>query len=414
MAEKQLYDLYSELKARKAEKRAYLEEVDPNVRQKRGFNNMSFIYSDEWKNKKYEYAIHTATRVAMSNIASVVNQIGWEKYCEGMETFQFPSVQRRAMAMKEKYDLHDDTMMDVKMHTLTWSTGCGFTGGAVQYYDEDRVEGMAYWCPQVAMLEEMGLECGNLGIWCDSFDGCIMTACKPNLSYTHVYCLADGDKVCRHIVEEVKEPFMKNPEFTRARKPGEPSLYETIMGNKAEKKTRFAPEPDCYDLPNWRTLPWLTAEYNNEQIEKRGCETKWHIATDALILGGHLLGWQKFINVVNDEHTPGYTRAANQRRLDINLLTKDLRQAANLVFFGMAGLPFEHRLTKYTPKQILGYAEKCPIAEAAAEMGVDAADVSLWCDYYKNIEVHSVNPEYNITHTHCIAAGDPYCRFIIE
>lgn len=407
-------NLYQELKDRRDEKRAYLEQTDPDIRQKRGFHNMSFIYSDAWKNKKYEYGIHTATRVAMATIASTVNQIGWEKYCEGMELYQWPSVHKRAAAMKEKYGLLDDTMMDVKMHTLTWSTGCGFTGGAVQYYDEDRVEGMCYWCPQVAALEEMGLECGNLGIWCDSFDGLIMSDCKPNLSYTHLSCLSLGDKVCRHIIEEVEEPFLRVPETGGFRTPGEPSLYETILANKEDKKKRFAPEPESYDLPNWRSLPWLTEEFSNEQIEARGCETKWHIATDAIILGGKLLGWENFINTINKEHTSGYTRAANSKRIDLNILTRDLRQAANMVFFGYAGLPFEHRLTKYTPKQILGYAEKCPIAEAAKEMEVDASELSLWCDYYKNIEVHSVDPNFNITHTHCLANGDCCCRFIIE
>lgn len=79
---------------------------------------------------------------------------------------------------------------------------------------------------------------------------------------------------------------MKSEEYTRACKEGEPSLYETIMTNKTEKKTPFAPEPDCYDLPNWRTLPWLTGEFTDEQIEKRGLPmslwSTWQIVAQAM------------------------------------------------------------------------------------------------------------------------------------
>jgi len=72
-------------------------------------------------------------------------------------------------------------------------------------------------------------------------------------------------------------------------------------------------------------------------------------------------------------------------------------------------------LTKYRDDEIVGIAHTCPIVDAAREMGLEeVGDLSLWCDFYKNFEVRAVNPDYRLTHTHCLGSGDGHCRFAIE
>lgn len=402
--------LYDELKKKRKEMREEVEKKEKEPRILYGMARPHLFYTRPLT-EMYGYGVETATRVAMSSIVNVVNKIGWEKYIAGMEKIQFPWVSKRSRALKEEVKLTGDSVLDVKLHTLTWSNGCGFSAGAVYEFDENHVEEFENWCPQIAALNYMGLqnEVEELGFWCDAYDACIMADVNAAVDYNHAYCIGKGDKFCKQIVtpREDGEATIKTD-----RREDEKSLYEIFKEQKALKREKY--NGDAPEFKVSYDKPLNQQDASEEELGKHGSETKWHIATEAVNMGGALLGWEEFINLVGEKQSYGFEKAAKDRVNEFEILGDGVKEAATSVMLGYAGLPFEHSLTKYTDEEVVGIAHTCPIAEACKEMGVDGIDLSLWCDFYKNFETHAVNPNIDITHTHCLACGDKYCRFTIK
>lgn len=402
--------LYDELKAKRDQIRSEVEEKEKEPRVLYGMGR-PHIYYMRPITELYGFGVETATRIAMSSIVNVVNKIGWEKYIAGMEKIQFPWVSKRSIALKEEVKLTGDSVFDAKLHTLTWSNGCGFTSGAVYEFDEDHVEEFENWCPQIAALNYMGLqdEVEELGYWCDAYDACIMADVNAAIDYNHAYCIGKGDKFCKQIVtaREDNEPVIKTD-----RKDGERSLYSIFKEQKQLKREKYSG-----DAPEFKVSydkPLNQQDASEEELGKHGSETKFHIATEAINMGAAMLGWEDFINLIGEKQSYGLEKAAQDHINEFDILGTGVKEAATSVMMGYAGLPFEHSLTKYTDNEVVGIAHSCPIAEACKEMGVDGTDLSLWCDFYKGFEVHAVNPDIDITHTHCIGCGDKYCRFTIK
>ena len=402
--------LYQELKEKRDRMRSEVEKKEKNPRVLFGMARPHLYYTRPIT-ELYGMGVETATRIAMSSIVNVVNKIGWEKYIAGMEKIQFPWVSKRSQALKESVKLTGNSVLDVKLHTLTWSNGCGFTAGAVYDFDEDHVEEFENWCPQIAALQYMGLqdEVEELGYWCDAYDACIMADVNAAIDYNHAYCIGKGDKFCKQIVT----PREDGQAVIKAdRKADEPSLYQIFREQKALKREKYpagAPEfKVSYDKP------LNQQDASDEELGKHGSETKFHIATEAIAMGGAMLGWEDFLNLIGEKQSYGLEKAAVERVNEFEILGDGVKEAATSVMMGYAGLPFEHSLTKYKDDEVQGIAHQCPIAEACREMGVDGSELSLWCDFYKGFEVHAVNPDLDITHTHCLACGDDHCRFTIR
>lgn len=402
---------FEELKKNRDSMREQVESQEPEPRIKFGLGR-PHIYYQYPITKLYGDAVETATRVAMSCIAAVVNKIGWEKYLAGMEKIQAPWVSKRSAALRDTVALTGDSVLDVKLHTLTWSNGCGFTSGAVYDFDENHVMEFENWCPQIEALNYMGLqnEVEELGYWCDCYDGLIMRDVNGKISYNHAYCIGRGDKFCKQIVT----PAEDGKEIIRPdRGKDERSLYEELRLQKAAKREKYDGE-----APNFKVSydkPVNQQDASDEELGKHGSTTKWHIATEAIVMGMSLLGTEAFINLAAEKMSYGFEKAALERRNEMNLLDDGVKVAATAYAMGNAGTPFDAAFTKYTDDEVVGIAHTCPLAEAAKEMGLpEDADLSVWCDFYKNFDVHVVNPNLDVTHTHCIGCGDKYCRFTIK
>lgn len=413
---------YEEARKNRDEQRAKAMEKEPVPVGTHGMAMPSAMYDPELKEIEPKTAVDICVRISMATIANAVHLVGWEKYLDGMERVQWPSVEKRAIGLMKEFGCedmyHKGTGWDVKLHTLTWSRGCGWAknSGTLYEFDEFGHKAGSWDCPQINCLREMGLidEIDNLSIWCDAYDGLIYNAVQPNETYNHLYCLHHDDH-CQQCGTIIDEPFLKGPlNGTDYRKPGEETLYEAILRCKREKRETIPVKIRDINEPSWKLPTWYQ-DWPEVDIAKRGVRTKFHIFTDALILGGHLCGWEALLNRIAETQTENLQLKAKERTKLYKVNGTGLKDVGAFVASSYAAFPYEFGITRYTDKVISAVATKCPIYDAAVEMGfAHVEDLSLWCDWFKNLDVKAVNPEYHLTHTHCLARGDNYCRWTIE
>lgn len=393
--------------------------MEPEPRQVLGVNTTLALLG------KHAYTVNEGImqimRINGATVINAVNEIGWEKYLAAMEKKQGPvSTALNAKFVKE-LGVKTHTCFDIRLLNGYTVLGGGFFekgGGFVEFSDKYE-ETVMNWCPQVQANYDMGFtEPFDFDNWCDVYNLSLARALNPNVQYVHVNCPQRGDKCHRGIIEYCKD---KEPILNYDRKEGDKgeSIYQKITRHKNEKRAALK------KLPEWApSVPFMVLGQNFgslsnlsiEEIERLGAKLNFKTCIGSVLVAGDTLGWEKFINLIGEKQSWGWTQAADNRRLSYGILGHTLRDAAALVVSAYAGLPFDsHRLTKYTDEQIEGIADWCPIVEQANEMKLDKLeDLSLWCDFYHNFDVHAANPEFQQVHTHCLGRGDKYCRFVID
>jgi len=417
-------NLYQTLKRQRDEKRIVFEKTKQEPLQLVGV-----FWPSALKALGKDYALQDAAMQSMrihgANIENVVGEIGWDKLLATMEEKEGPTLTRQAIDCKKELGITSDSPFDIRVLNSYWNRGTGFhpnpaTGKEGQRWVEmsdERVEVVGDWCPQIEGLKQMGFtDPFDWGIWCDAIDSCLARAINPRVQYLHINCLGKGDKYCRIIIERCKD---KDEILNYDSKPtdkGE-SFYQKTMRlrkEKCEEVEKLEPEPP--DVPGF-PQGFTPGGPFGDDVSEIGAKRAFKTITQTICYVGDTLGWMKFINLIGEKQSWGFSKAASARRKNYKILGDTLRDAATLAVISYTGLGFDkHKLIRYTDKAVEGIADWCPIVQVANEMGLDKKieDVSLWCDFYHNFDVHAVNPNFQLVHTHCLGRSDKYCRFVIE
>lgn len=344
-------------------------------------------------------------RIAMANIITSGDTLGWERFINALDRVQRPASYRKAMRLKEQFGIQGNGAAAATNTMVTWARGDLFSDFVHYVVSEHEIKGVGSWCPQVTALEEMGLgdRGQNLKYWCDTYDSMIAHPVNPECRMTHANCPAAGDKFCMFNVFEEKAPQSD-------------SYYKTIryFNDKKLAELEKDPDPDYFQgfgPPRFHDgLAWA-------DNLKDGMITKASIANQTLIVSGVEYGWKPYLERIMAEHTWGYREEAMKMKRDYGVKGTSVRDAGMLLAIGYGMLGFDdHSIIEFTPAKVEGLADKCPIVWSAEELGLGdkVEDVSLWCDFYHNHKVHAVNEELQVCHTHCLARGDKYCRFCLK
>jgi hypothetical protein len=396
---------YQTLKSRRDAERVEMEKIAPEPKTFLGrFVPFSFVGRD--KADIYRKQLHAATKISMSTLVNVAGVVGWEKLINGIHKIQSPAVTRKAEKIAREHGFTGEKTIDAMATTGVYAMGAGFDRHTYTVITDSHGEGYADWCPQTEALQEMELfdEAGELHHWCDAMDRAIMAgACKDSF-YLHTHCPGAGDRYCRWVIkdEDEKRWNTDNP-------------YQVLKELKAERREYIEEkEPEPIKIKPLGSAYLM--EKTPAEIALAGAKTKFSIATEVLFTCAHLLGWEKLINLVSKKQSLGFTKAALERKREFDIDGNSLRDAATMAPMGYTGVFDTHTINQYTEDRIEGVGKSCPMVDAAKEMGLenDIEDLSLWCDFYHNFNVHAVNEDFNLTHTHCLGRGDKHCRFVIK
>jgi hypothetical protein len=394
---------YSELKSTRDRERADMESRSPVPKNTKG---MLPLVLENWpKDDLYGKGVRAFTRIAMTSILNGCEALGWEEFINLLYEQQAPAVRNKCRNVMAKFDLPGNSALDVNILTWAWAMGCGFTHHWLNEYTSERTEGIGDWCPQVEALAEMGYPReSELGVWCDAYDNLILDAMNPDAWYVHTHCLQRGDKYCRVVIDLDAGKANKQDNY-----------YKKLTGYK-DIKTQ---ELEARGMPAEAQLMYSPRVIDNLSAEERlwdGIKTKGAITYETLIVLANALGWEKFLNQADEKQSWGFNQCALALKRDAGITGSTLRDAAALAHVGYSSMGFDHQVIEYMPDRVEAVAQSCPILEAAKNMGMDdkIQDMSLWCDFYHNHNVHAVNADAQLTHTHCLARGDAYCRVVVK
>ena len=344
-------------------------------------------------------------RIAMANVITSGDTLGWDRFINALAKVQSPVSHAKAMRIREEFGLEGDSAASCVNTMVTWARGDLFSDFVHPLVSEHEMMGVGSWCPQVTAIEEMGLgdRGENLRLWCDTYDSMICRPVNPDVRMVHANCPAHGDKFCMFYIFEEKDPEAA-------------SYYEVIkhFNDQKAEPLKDNPNPDYFvgfGPPRLHDgLDWLASL-------KDGMVTKAKIANETLLVSGAEYGWQPYLEAIMAEHTWGYREEAMKMKRDYGIRGTTVRDAGALLAIGYGLNGFDdHCIIEYTPEKVEGVAPRCQMVESLEALGLkdQLPDVGLWCDFYHNHKVHAVNGDLNVTHTHCLARGDKYCRFCVK
>ncbi len=403
---------YAALKENRDKERARLEGVSPEPAATLGVLRTPNVarYSQE---ALYQEGTMIWTRIATSIIVTVADALGYETFINLLDEYQRPANMRLAKELLDEHDFPVDPSSAFAL-LLLWSQGCLFNDyranrRSIKSSVPGAMSEAADWCPQVQAMKELGEadRLGELQTWCEAYDNLIMQAVNPNGYFTYLDCIGkEGGRYCVTYIKDEADP------------PGA-NYYEKVKNlqeARLEQKDTLLPRP-------WRTWPFLMPRAY-EQLEvapavraKAGTFIKARIAMDNLIIGAHALGWEKLLDLIFTEHTKGFANCSTDLRSYFGIVGDDivnagLALASSLYMMGYDG----HSLIQFDDEGAEGVATRCKLVDTAKNLGMadEIEDLSLWCDYHHNHVIHAINPEFQVTHTHCLGRGDKYCRFCLK
>lgn len=356
----------------------------------------------------YRRGVDTWTKIGLATIVVVADEIGWDTYINLLDQFQRSSIKQSALQLKEAAGLKGQSLIDAHLVLCDWSKGCGFFPLRTLRISKVEIEEYSPSCFQITALNEMGMgeNAHNIHRWCDAYDNLIIQAVNPDAYYSHIWCLGKGDQGCRYYGSEITED-QKGSDF-----------YQTNRGLMESRSSEIlGASPDVPPIQGYMSIPAWTEDLDDYTLALDGIEVKGRIAHDNMLVSVYSMGWEKFLNLVHEKQSWGFTKSAFEMRADFDVQGASLQDAANLATIGYKMLGFSgHQLVEYTPSSIEGISTQCPIIDSAKHLGMEKVteEFSLWCDFFHNFQVQVVNPDFKLTHTHCLGAGDPYCRFFIR
>lgn len=347
------------------------------------------------------------SRLARSGAIRAAEAVGWEKWILTMEARQSEGVKKAATDHRKELGVTGHDMAAVSAISAAGVPGCGFDWHRVTELTDKVMIGTADGCPVIQSAREMGMADSpameEISLCCDMYDNFETRATSPDVWFTHTHCLGRGDKYCKFFVD-----YRKGPE------PGE-NFYQTLKRLR-DTKRKESPDPEKYFAPGYFNVQVLDRWSRQKNLEL-GVRCERRIAVGQVIMAADLNGWEKWINGMTEVEGPRLAEFARERAAKYGVTGSTALDASILHHLGMMGCGFDdHQVISCTAKRVEGVARSCPIVQSAKELGMEGSlgEISLWCDAYRNFEVHAANKNLWITHTHCLGRGDKLCRWIIE
>jgi len=409
---------YELLKARSEEKR----KSEPEPR----FANGSFLpqvvvrggalQDIAWDKIEYlQEAVRKWHRFAWSDILRVAEVVGWETIILAIEKNQKQGVVDAAVEYRKQNGLTTHDMDAMYIISVNGTLGVGFDHTTLEHTPEREI-GMAYTCPMIQGIRDMGMENNPLmkdfSLWCDTYDNMELRATSPDIWYTHTHCLGKGDKYCRYFVD------YRKPE------PGE-NYYQTLKRFRdVKRKESDASAPGGTVANEFRYGNSIQKPVTTEKLGltkedelNLGVQIQRRIGVSTILIGAELIGWEKMINGMYTNQVPRLTELSRNVGAKWNITGTTPLDGAVLMHIGMLGSGFDdHQATSWISKRVEGVARTCPLVESAKESGLEnkMEDMNIWCTAWHNANASAMNKNVTCTFTHCLAKGDKLCRWIVE
>jgi len=366
-----------------------------------------------WSDTAYELARQGGEiwmKIGLSTVIEATDALGWDAWLNIIDTQQRKAKDKGykgAPNLIKQYGIEGDNVMSAVSTMVAHAMGAGFSHHMHTAMTEKEIEAFAGWCIMVDAMHDMGYahRAQNLNLWCDGFDDLNTQIVNPNIWMIHSHCPLKGDKYCRFYVDELDGAA---PGDDYAQK-----VKNLNAARRAEIDAR-APEPDFYQgITSPRFMEQLTPEY----IAHDGVLSWGRIAQETVVLAIIAIGWEKFFEIISGDQSWGLEKLALKMRAEHQIQGNSVRSAGMTVAYNYLTMGFDdHHIIEFTDDKVEAVGHKCQIVEAAERLEVadKIEDISLWCDFVHNHAVHGINKDFQMCHTHCLARGDKYCRFIIE
>jgi hypothetical protein len=397
---------YGTLRALRDERRRDLEAGAPAPEVLQGYARPVALAG--WPREDFLWrSVMACVRVAIATVINAAEELGWRDFLNLLEDRQTVGMAKDVADLREEFHISGSTPLDINNLGTAHAKGCGFERHQLAEFSPGHVEGFADWCPMVEQMREMGFgqRIDQLYLWCNAFDSLYMHTAAPDVWYVHSSCLGRGDKYCRLTSDRFPEDDAGQ------------DFYGKLTRYSDQKRAELAqtrPEPPA--IAGFSGPQFLDG-WSREQLLANGVKVKFGIAVDTLLSAAGAMGWEKLIDLVDSEQTWGLSQAALVAKKDFGISGHTRREAAALAMVGYQMLGFwNHQLIRFSEDGTEGVADWCPIVARAqrAELTEKLDEMSLWCDFYHNHQVHAVNEGCQLTHTHCLGRGDAYCRFVID
>jgi hypothetical protein len=411
-------DQYELLKKRFEEKRG--SEPEPH------FANGSFIpqivvrggalQDIAWDKSAYlQEAVRRWHRFSWSSILRVAEVVGWEKIILEIEKKQKQGVIDAAMEYRRQTGLTTHDMDAMYIISVNGTLGVGFDHTTLEHTPEREV-GMAYMCPMIQGIRDMGMENSPLmkdfSLWCDTYDNMELRATSPDIWYTHTHCIGKGDRYCRYCVDYRKKDPADN-------------YYQTLKKNRDVKRQESddaAPGGTAENEFRYGNSIQKPVVIENLGMSKLGelqlgVRIQRRIVVSTVLIGAYLIGWENFINSMYVKEIPRLRELSRNLGTKWNITGTTALDGAVLMHLGMLGMGFDdHQAITWTSRRVEGVARTCPLVESAKESGLESEmdEMHLWCDAWHNANAGANNPNVKCTFTHCLAKGDKLCRWVVE
>jgi len=341
-------------------------------------------------------------RIGMSTAIHAMRESGGQEFLNLLWKHEFPFIKTQCERVIEKYGIQGETASAANLVQLALIWGFGYDWHVPNVTREHHIEAYGLWCPLVQAAHEMGIQEGSdlMPNWCDMFSTQIGKAVADNIFVCHAYCPTRGDRMCRTAFVELES----DPLFD------EDHIYQEVVRLKKAVRGKLTPTP-VEDAAE--PLPPFFDSFLPESIAREAVELLGRCTCHIVLTAAKLMGWDKFLSLVNEKQTYGYKYAAMKQRADFFAQGSELSDAASMLMFNYESMGFFGReVACKSPDRIIITGGRCPMAEAAGDCGPDQAtcDASRWCDYYHNNTVKLFNNAFSCLHTRCPLKGDAECR----
>jgi hypothetical protein len=380
--------------------------------------------------EKYSIGRLAWNRIGMATVAHSIQESGGQEFLGTLWKYEYPFIKNQCGQVMEKYGIKGESASVANLVQLALIWGFGYDWHVPNITKEHYIEAYGLWCPLVQALDEMGIQDGADAIpnWCDMFSTQIGQAVADNIFVCHAYCPMRGDRMCRTSFVELED----GPHFD------EGNIYQEVVRLKKMVRSKLTPIP-LEDIVE--PLPPFFDSFEPEAVAKDAVMLLGRCTCHSIIAAAELMGWDRFLDILNEKHSRGYKYAAMKLRADLFVSGSGLADAASFLVFINESMGFSGReIVVKSPDRIEIVGGRCPMAEAADDCGAGSAggaggagsaggtgsaggaggaggaarEASRWCDYYQNIPLKLFGEGYSCIHSHCPLRGDKECRAVLS
>jgi hypothetical protein len=303
--------------------------------------------------------------------------------------------------------------------------GSGFDYEVARYTRATSVSAEQYRCPLIDHVHAAGYQNGDkalqdLSLWCDMYDNFESAAVAPSVGMIHSHCLGLGDHQCRWYIE------ILDPKEVRE----DDEHIHDYLGRMRESRRGRGDGPWVIDGKTPEDIDRITRE--NVQLSEDDQDKLWpttlekleqgvlvssRIGSASLLIAGELLGWDSFVERMEEKEGPILTQAAKETAEERGIYGDTPQAGAVLheaLTLGTLFGPYE--IEESTEDRVVASCATCPLVEAGRESGLEdpCSEVSVYCSAAATYEVQALSKDLSQTYTACLGKGDSVCRWVIE